>query len=84
MKTTMMTANFPKLADMVCLAEAEREIERRVLCLEDLERETGMRDTSRWGSDASRRKRGAILAEFKRRGMADVMILAKYPLKDAA
>ena len=31
MKTTMMTANFPKLADMVCLAEAEREIERRVL-----------------------------------------------------
>lgn len=81
MKTTLATDNFPKLADQVCLAVAEAEIERRKLSLEDLERETGMRDTSRWGSDASRRKRGAILAEFKRRVMNDVTILAKYELK---
>lgn len=81
MKTTLATANFPKLADQVCLAVAEAEIERCKLSLEDLERETGMRDTSRWGSDASRRKRGAILAEFKRRVMNDVTILAKYELK---
>ena len=81
MTTTMMTANFPKLADQVCLAVAECEIERRKLSLEDLERETGMRDTSKWGSDASRRKRGAILAEFKRRVMSDVTILAKYELR---
>ena len=81
MNTTIATANFPKLADQVCLAVAEQEIERRKLSLEDLERETGMRDTSRWGSDASRRKRGAILAEFKRRVMNDVTILAKYELK---
>jgi hypothetical protein len=81
MTTTMNTANFPKLSDQVCLAVAEREIERRKLSLEDLERDTGMRDTSKWGSDASRRKRGAILAEFKRRVMNDVTILAKYELR---
>lgn len=81
MNQTIMTANFPKLADQVCLAVAEQEIERRKLSLDDLERETGMRDTHRWGSDASRRKRGAILAEFKRRVMQDVTILAKYELK---
>lgn len=84
MKTTLATADFPKLADQVCLAVAEQEIERRVLSLEDLERETGMRDTHRWGSDASRRKRNAILAEFKRRVMNDVTILAKYQLKAGA
>lgn len=81
MQTTLATANFPKLADQVCLAVAEQEIEKRKLSLDDLERETGMKDTSRWGSDASRRKRGAILAEFKRRVMNDVTILAKYELK---
>lgn len=81
MNQTIMTANFPKLADQVCLAVAEQEIERRKLSLDDLERETGMRDTHRRGSDASRRKRGAILAEFKRRVMQDVTILAKYELK---
>lgn len=81
MTQSMMTANFPKLADQVCLAVAEQEIARRKLSLEDLERETGMRDTHKWGSDASRRKRGAILAEFKRRVMADITILAKYELK---
>lgn len=81
MTQSMMTANFPKLADTVCLAVAEQEIARRKLGLEDLERETGMRDTHKWGSDASRRKRGAILAEFKRRVMADITILAKYDLK---
>lgn len=78
---TLATASFPKLADKVCLAVAEQEIERRKLSLDDLERETGMRDTHKWGSDASRRKRGAILAEFKRRVMDDVTILAKYELK---
>lgn len=78
---TIATANFPKLADQVCLAVAETEIERRKLCLEDLERETGLKDTHKWGSDASRRKRNAILAEFKRRVMQDVTILAKYDLK---
>lgn len=81
MNQSMMTANFPKLANMVCLAVAEKEIERRKLSLDDLERETGLRDTHKWGSDASRRKRDAILAEFKRRVMQDVTILAKYDLK---
>ena len=84
MKTSMMTANFPKLADQVCLAVAETEIDRRKLSLDDLERETGMTDTHKWGSDASRCKRGAILAEFKRRVMNDVTILAKYDLKEVA
>lgn len=82
MQVTMMTANFPKRADQVCLAVAEQEIARRKLSLEDLERETGIRDTHKWGSDASRRKRGAILAEFKRRVMNDVTILAKYDLSN--
>lgn len=84
MKQSIMTANFPKQADQVCLAVAEQEIERRKLSLEDLERETGMKDTSKWGSDASRRKRGAILAKFKRMVMDDVTILAKYELKEVA
>ena len=83
MNQSISTANFPKLADQVCLAVAEEEIARRKLSLDDLERETGMRDTHRWGSDASRRKRGAILAEFKRRVMNDVTILAKYQLKES-
>lgn len=78
---TLSTANFPKMTDQVCLAVAEQEIAKRKLSLEDLERETGMRDTHKWGSDASRRKRNAILAEFKRRVMNDVTILAKYDLK---
>ena len=82
MNQSIMTANFPKLADMVCLAVAEEEIERRKLSLDDLERETGLRDTHKWGSDASRRKRNAILAEFKRRVMQDVTILAKYEVKE--
>lgn len=82
MNTTIATGNFPKLADMVCLAVAEKEISKRKLSLEDLERETGLRDTSRWGSDASRRKRNSILAEFKRRVMQDVTILAKYEIKE--
>lgn len=81
MNTSIATANFPKLADQVCLAVAEREIERRKLSLEDLERETGMRDTSKWGSDASRRKHNSILAKFKRQVMNDVTILAKYELR---
>lgn len=79
---TMATANFPKLADMVCYAVAEQKIAERKLNLEDLERETGMRDTHKWGSDASRRKRNSILAEFKRRVMQDVTILAKYEVKE--
>lgn len=81
MKTSMATANFPKQADMVCLAVAEQEIEKRKISFDDLERETGLQDTSKWGSDASRRKRGAILAKFKRMVMQDVTILAKYDLK---
>lgn len=81
MQTTLATANFPKLADQVCLAVAEQEIEKRKISLDDLERETGMKDTSKWGSDASRRKRGAIYAAFKRQVMNDVTILAKYELK---
>jgi hypothetical protein len=78
---SIATANFPKLADMVCLAVAEEEISKRRLNLEDLERETGLTDIHKWGSDLSRRKRNAILAEFKRRVMQDVTILAKYDLK---
>lgn len=65
----------------VCMAEAEKEIARRKLSLDDLERETGMIDTHKWGSDASRRKRNSILAEFKRRVMADVTLLYKYEMK---
>lgn len=80
MQETIMTANFPKRADQVCLAVAEDAIAKRKISFDDLERETGMRDTHKWGSDASRRKRGAILAEFKRRVMNDVTILAKYDL----
>jgi hypothetical protein len=82
MNTSIATGNFPKLADMVCLAVAETEIAKRKLNLEDLERETGLQDAHKWGSDASRRKRNSILAEFKRRVMNDVTILAKYDLKD--
>ena len=81
MNETILTASFPKRADQVCLAVAEEEIAKRKLFLEDLERETGMRDTHKWGSDASRRKRNSIEAEFKRRVMNDVTILAKYELK---
>lgn len=81
MKESMMTANFPKLADQVCLAVAEEEIAKRKISFDDLERETGRCDTSRWGSDASRRKRNSILAEFKRMVMNDVTILNKYELR---
>lgn len=81
MNETILTASFPKRADQVCSAVAEEEITKRKLHLEDLERETGMRDTHKWGSDASRRKRNSIEAEFKRRVMNDVTILAKYKLK---
>jgi len=81
MQQSLATANFPKLADMVCLAVAEQEIAKRKLSLDDLERETDLRDTHKWGSDASRRKRNAILAEFKRRVMNDVTILSKYEVK---
>jgi hypothetical protein len=66
--------------NQVCLAVAETRIAERRLSLDDLERETGMRDTHKWGSDTSRRKRRAILAEFKRRVMQDVTILNKYEL----
>ena len=65
----------------VCLAVAEVEISKRKLCLEDLERETGLTDTYKHGSDSSRRKRNNILAEFKRLVMRDVTILDKYDLK---
>ena len=65
----------------VCYAVVEEEISKRVLSLEDLERETGMVDKHKWGSDASRRKRASILAEFKRRVMQDISILNKYKLK---
>ena len=81
MKQSMMTANFPKLANQVSLAVAEQEIERRKISFDDLERETGMRDTSKWGSDASRHKRNSVLAHFKRMVMNDVTILAKYELR---
>lgn len=73
--------NYTIGTNSVCLAVAENEIDKRKLALEDLERVTGIVDTHKWGSDASRRKRGAILAEFKRRVMNDVTILAKYDLK---
>lgn len=64
----------------VCMAVAEQLISRRKLSLDDLERETGMRDTHKWGSDASRRKRASILAQFKRLVMHDATILDKYEL----
>jgi len=65
----------------VCYAVAEQLIAERKLSFDDLERETGRRDTSRWGTDASRRKRSSILAEFKRLVMADASILDKYELR---
>lgn len=65
----------------VCLAVAEDAIAKRKISFDDLERETGRRDTSRWGSDASRRKRGSILAQFKRMVMEDITILNKYELR---
>ena len=65
----------------VCLAVAEQEISKRKLCLEDLERITGLTDTHKHGSDSSRRKRNSILAVFKRQVMQDVKILDKYDLK---
>jgi hypothetical protein len=73
--------NYTIGTNSVCLAVAENEINKRKLALEDLERVTGMVDNHKWGSDASRRKRGAIMAEFKRRVMADVTLLYRYPLK---
>ena len=58
--------NFEKITKTeLCLAEVEREIERRHISFDDIERITGLYDTSRWGSDASRRKRRAALARFK-------------------
>lgn len=74
-------SNYSIGLNEVCLAVAEQKIAKRKLSLEDLERVTGMVDNHKWGSDASRRKRGAIMAEFKRRVMADITILDKYELK---
>lgn len=45
----------------VTMATAEQEIEKRKLSFDDLERETGRTDTSKWGSDASRRSRASLL-----------------------
>lgn len=64
----------------VCLAVAEELISKRKLSFDDLERETSRKDNSRQGSDASRRKRHSILADFKRRVMDDSTILDKYEL----
>ena len=80
-RTTIATANFPELANQVCLAVAEQEIAKRKISFDDIEHETSRTDTSKWGSDASRRKRNSILADFKRLVMQDVTILAKYDLK---
>jgi hypothetical protein len=84
MTQSMMTANFPKRGDRVTLDEARAEIQRRKLFLEDLERITGMRDTHPWGSDRSRNRRADILAEFERRVMADVTVLADFELREWA
>ena len=65
----------------VCLAVAEDMISRRNISFDDLERETGQKDTSKWGSDASRKKRLSIQADFKRKVMADSSILNWYTLK---
>lgn len=73
---------MPTTTNEVCLAVAEDAIAKRKISFDDLERETGRTDTSRWGSDASRRKRNSILADFKRRVMADITILDKYELKE--
>lgn len=69
------------MAKEVCLAVAQEKIAERKLSFDDLERETGRKDTSKWGSDASRRKRNSIAADFRRRVMEDVTILDKYELK---
>jgi hypothetical protein len=66
--------------NQVCYAIAEKLINERKLNFDDLERETGRRDTSKWGTDASRRKRNSILTEFKRLVMNDASILDKYEL----
>lgn len=58
--------NFEKITKIeLCLAEVEREIERRHISFDDIERITGVHDASRWGSNASLRKRRAALARFK-------------------
>ena len=59
-------------------AGATEAIKGRRLFFEDLERETGRKDTSKWGSDASRRKRGSIQADFIRLVMTNITILNKY------
>ena len=80
----MTEIEFMKNLDIkkeVCLAVAEQEISKRKLCFDDLERETGLTDTHKHGSDLSRRKRNSIVAKFKRQVMQDATILDKYDLK---
>lgn len=68
-------------ASELCLARAEEEISRRAISFDDVERVSGIHDTSRWGSDASRRKRSRALAEFKRRVMTSPSLLDEFHLK---
>lgn len=68
----------------VPLAVAQELIAKRELSLEDLERETGMKDTSKLGSDASRRKQASIASRFVGMVMNDSTILDKYKLKAEA
>lgn len=65
----------------LCLAEVEREIERRHISFDDIERVAGIYDTSKWGSDASRRKRRSALARFKTMVGLDPSLLNQFYLK---
>ncbi len=65
----------------VCLAVAEDAMANKMISFDDVERETGRQDKSKWGSDASRRNRNSIFADFKRRVMQDITILDKYDNK---
>ena len=74
--------NFEKInKNELCLAVCEQEIDRRHISFDDVERITGLKDNSRWGSDASRHKRNSILVQFKRLVMFDPSILNQFYLK---
>lgn len=65
-----------------CLAKAEQEIAKRKISFDDVERVTGMIDTHKHGSDASRRKRASAVAQFKRLVMSNPSILNDYQLNN--
>ena len=65
----------------LCYSRAEEEVNKRQLSLDNLERITGVYDTHKWGSDASRKKRATIYRLFINKVMSEPQILNCYPLK---